>query len=259
MKKMVLALFALFGTVLPVFSQDAAAIVSASRNRIEAATTSTRIRMVTTAKDGSTREQMLDQYSKDDASGKSRTVIVFHRPPSVRGTRFLTLENAGRGNDQWIFLPSLGKVRRIASSEGSDSFMGTDFSFDDISSASRDAGLDTHALVREEAYNGNACYVIESRPKDASYQYSRMVQWIGKDTKINYKLELYNRRNVLVKTVEISDIRDVQGRPTAYTTKMTTIAGGTSTALLTDIIKYDDPVPESVFTTAYLETGKVTR
>ncbi|MDR1352561.1 MAG: outer membrane lipoprotein-sorting protein [Treponema sp.] len=259
MKRIVFVLFALLGTALPVFPQDAAAIVSASRNRIKAATVSTRTRMVTTAKDGSTKEQMLDQYAKDDASGKSRTVIVFQRPPGVRGTRFLTLENRGRGNDQWIFLPALGKVRRISSSEGSDSFMGTDFSYDDISSASRDSDLDTHSLVREEAYNGRACYVIESRPKDASYQYSRMVQWIDKDTKISYKLDLYNRRNALVKTVEMSDIKDVQGWLTAHITKMTTHADGTFTTLFTDIIKYDDPIPESVFTTSYLETGKATR
>ncbi|MDR0453035.1 MAG: outer membrane lipoprotein-sorting protein [Treponema sp.] len=259
MKRTVFTLLALFGAVLSVFSQDAAAIVSASRNRIKAATVSTRIRMLTTARDGSTREQMLDQYSKDNASGESRAVIVFQRPPSVRGTRFLTLENKGRGNDQWIFLPALGKVRRISSSEGSDSFMGTDFSYDDIASASRDADLDTHSLAGEEAYNGIACYVIESRPKDGSYQYSRMVQWIGKESEINYKLELYNRRGALVKTVEMSGIKDVQGWPTVHVTKMTTLAGGTSTSLVTDIIKYDDPIPESVFTTGYLETGRAAR
>ncbi|MDR0708675.1 MAG: outer membrane lipoprotein-sorting protein [Spirochaetaceae bacterium] len=263
MKRIVLMFFVVLGIIPPAFSQDASAssrdagaIVGASRNRIEAATVSTRVRMVTTAKDGSTREQLLDQYSKDDASGRSRAVIVFQRPPGVRGTRFLTLENAGRGNDQWIFLPSLGKVRRIASSEGSDSFMGTDFSYDDISSASRDADLDTHSLVREETYNGRACYVIESKPKDPSYQYSRMVQWIDKDSKISYKLELYNRRNAPVKTVEMSDIRDVQGRPTVHVTRMTSLAERTSTTLFVDIIKYDDPIPESVFTTNYLETGK---
>jgi hypothetical protein len=213
--------------------------------------------MVTAAKDGSTREQQMDQYSKDDAAGNSRSVIVFQRPASVRGTRFLTLETDSRGNDQWIFQPSLGKVRRIVSSEGSVSFMGTDFSYDDIASASRDADLDTHSLVGEEAYNGNACYVIESKPKDASYQYSRMVQWIGRDTKIGYRLELYNRRNVLVKTVEMSDIKDVQGRPTVHTTKMITLNEGTSTTLFVDIIKYDEPISESVFTTSYLEPGKI--
>jgi hypothetical protein len=256
MKRIAFVFFALIGTAVSVFSQDAATIVRSSRNRITAATVSTRMRMVTADKDGGTREQQMDQYTKDDAAGKARSMIVFQRPASVRGTRFLTLETSDRGNDQWIFLPSLGKVRRIASSEGSGSFMGTDFSYDDIASASRDADLDTHSLVREETYNGNPCYVIESKPKDTSYQYSRMVQWIGRETKINYKLELYNKRDALVKTVEMSDVKDVQGRLTVHATKMITLNEGTSTTLFVDIIKYDDPIPESVFTTNYLETGK---
>jgi hypothetical protein len=134
--------------------------------------------------------------------------------------------------------------------------MGTDFSYDDISSASRNPDLDTHALLREESLDGRPCYVIESRPKDASYQYSRMVQWIDKETSINYKLELYDRRNTLVKRVEMQDIRETQGRLASMLTKMTTLSAGTSTTLYVDILRYDDNIPESVFTSRYLETGR---
>jgi hypothetical protein len=101
-----------------------------------------------------------------------------------------------------------------------------------------------------------ACYVIQSVPKDSSYQYSKMILWIAKDTKITLKLELYDRRNTLVKVAEMSGARDVQGRLTTTVTKMTTIASGSSTTIYMDIIKYDDPVPDSVFTTAFLETGR---
>jgi outer membrane lipoprotein-sorting protein len=243
------------GTAL-LSAQDASAIVAASRDRIQADTVSIRSRMVITAKDGSTTERLLDQYSKDDAKKNNRTIIVFQRPASVAGTRFLTIENSGAADDRWIFLPSLGKVRRIAASEGSGSFMGTDFSYDDISSTSRDAGLDTHAILREETLNGRACYVIESRPKDSSYQYSKMIEWIDKDSKVNHKLELYDKKNTLVKIVEMLDLKDVQGRLTPLVTKMTTLAAGTSTAINVDIVKYDDPIPEGVFTTTYLETGR---
>jgi hypothetical protein len=83
-----------------------------------------------------------------------------------------------------------------------------------------------------------------------------MVQWIDTDSKINNKLELYDKRNTLVKVVEVTDIRDIQGRLTPMRTTMTTLAAGTSTVMSVDIIKYDDPIPESVFTTNYLETGR---
>jgi outer membrane lipoprotein-sorting protein len=240
-----------------VFAQDAAAIVKASRDRITADTVSSRSRMVITAKDGTTSERIIDQYSKEGPKG-DRTVIVFQRPASVAGTRFLTMETSGGGEDRWIFLPSLGKVRRIASSEGSGNFMGTDFSYDDISSASRDPDQDNHTLVREETLNGKPCYVIESRPRDSSYQYSRMVQWIDKDSKIGYKIELYDRKNTNspVKVVEMKEVKEIQGRLTPTVTTMTTTNAGTSTTIYMDILKYDDPIPEGVFTTAYLETGR---
>ena len=255
MKKQIILFTLLAAAAFNLYAQDAAAIVQGSRDRIKADTVSTRSRMVIRAKDGSTTERLLDQYSKDGPKG-TRTMIVFQSPASVAGTRFLTMENKGGADDRWIFLPSLGKVRRIAASEGSGSFMGTDFSYDDISSMSRGAELDTHTIMREETIEGVVCTVIQSVPKDSSYQYSKMIQWIGKDSKMVMKIELYDKRSNLVKTVEMSGIKDVQGRLTATITKISTHAAGTSTTITMDIIKYDDPVPEAVFTTAYLETGR---
>jgi len=241
--------------ILNAQANDALTIVRDSRNRIQSETVSVRSRMVIRARNGSTAERVIDQYSKDGPRG-SRTVIVFQRPESVAGTRFLTMENPGSADDRWIFLPAAGRVRRVAASEGSSSFMGTDFSYDDISSVNRSADLDTHSLLREEALNGVACFVIQSVPKDSSYQYSRMIQWIAKDTKITMKIELYDRRNTLVKIAEMSGLKEVQGRLTVTETKMTTLAAGTSTTIFTDRIEYNSPIPESVFTTNFLETGR---
>jgi outer membrane lipoprotein-sorting protein len=239
-----------------LWAQDAESIVRASRDRIKADTVSTRSKMVISAKDGSTTERLFDQYSKDTPTGSSRTMIVFQQPATVAGTRFLTMEKPGSADDRWIYLPGLGKVRRVAASEGGGSFMGTDFSYDDISSASRGAELDTHTLLREEVLGGSQCYVIQSVPKDSSYQYSKMIQWITKDGNITLKLDLYDKRNTLVKTVEMSGIKEIQGRATVTITKITTHAAGTSTTINMDIVKYDAPIPERVFTTGYLETGK---
>ena len=259
-RRTIFACFALFLVQGMVFSQSAslpaAAIVENSRNRIKADTTSTRSRLIKTARNGTVTEQLIDQYSKKDSRGNRRSVIVFQDPASIRGTRFLSMENPGRDNDQWIFLPSLAKVRRIAASEGSDSFMGTDFSYDDISSADRKTDLDNHKVLREEKFQNRDCYVIESIPKNTNYQYSKMIQWIDKGNFINYKVELYDKRSVQVKLLEILEFKEVQGRETNMVTKMTTLAAGTSTSLNIGIVKYDDPIPEGVFTTNYLETGR---
>jgi hypothetical protein len=200
--------------------------------------------MVITAKNGSTTERLIDQYSKDGAGGYARAVIVFQIPATVKGTRFLTMDNASGKSDQWIFLPALGKVWRIASSESVGSFMGTDFSYDDILLMDREAGLDTHTILRE------------SQSKDTDFQYSKMFTWVDNADYRIYKRELYNKRGAVEKVMEISGYKDVQGRNTPTRTKVSTLAAGTSTTISMDIIKYDDPIPEGVFTTAYLETGR---
>ena len=255
--KVFFVMFAGFIAASAAWGQDnALSIVDKSRNRIKADTVSTRFKMVLTAKNGNVTERVMDQYSKKDAKGNNRAVIVFQDPASVRGTRFLTLENPGKDNDQWIYLPALGKVRRIAASEGSASFVGTDFSYDDISSVERKADLDNHKILREEKYKDKDCYVIESNPKDSNYQYSRMVQWIDKSNSVIYRVELFDKKGTQVKLLEILELREVQGRLATVVTKMTTLAAGTSTSLNVANLKYDDPIPEGVFTTNFLETGR---
>lgn len=236
---------------------DAAAIVAESRSHVKADTVSTRSRMVIQAKDGRTSERIIDQYAKDDSGGRARTMVVFQQPASVRNTRFLTMENSGGGDDRWIFLPSLGKIRRIAATEGGGSFMGTDFSYDDMSLQNRDTGVDSHRLLGEETVNGKACYVIESAVRDSAFAYSKYVQWIDKEIKISWKLELYDRKGNLIKLTEVLEAKEVQEQLTTSITKMTTLAAGTSTTVYMDIIKYNDPIPEGVFTTNYLETGRL--
>jgi outer membrane lipoprotein-sorting protein len=167
------------------------------------------------------------------------------------------MDNAAGKSDQWIFLPALGKVRRIASSESGGNFMGTDFSYDDMSAMDRDVALDTHTIMREEALDSAVCYVIQSVPKDSDYPYSKTVSWVDKAHYRIYKSELYDKRGTLAKVMEMSGYTTVQERDTPAQTKVSTVAAGTSTTIYMDIIKYDDPIPEGVFTTAYLETGRV--
>jgi negative regulator of sigma E activity len=134
--------------------------------------------------------------------------------------------------------------------------MGTDLSYDDVSSMKRDVNLDSHTLLREDSLKGLRCFVIESVPKDTSYQYSKMIQWIDKSSLVNRKVELYDRRGALVKVLEILELKDVQDRLTPVVTRMTTVSTGTFTTIYAEIIKYNDPIPEGVFTIGFLETGR---
>jgi len=252
-----IAAWALIALAPGARAQDADAIVKKARNLTAAAkTVMTHSRMVITAKDGKTTEREIVQYAKDDANGLARTVIEFRSPKSVKGTRFLTMDNDKGKSDQWIFLPGLGKVRRIAASEGSGNFMGTDFSYDDMSMMDRDTSLDDHAILGGETLNGADCWKIQSTPKTADYQYAKTVLWIDKANSRIYKAELYDKRGAVVKILEISGYKDVQGYDTATQTKVSTVAAGTSTTIYILEVKYDETIPEAVFTTTYLETGR---
>ncbi|GHT49267.1 hypothetical protein FACS1894102_3720 [Spirochaetia bacterium] len=272
MKNFLVAIMILCGCGL--YAQDAGGIINASRNRINADTISTQSKMIITAKNGNTTERSINQYSKDDANGKNRMIIEFLAPASVRGTRFLTMENKTGVDDRFIYLPELNKVRRIAASEGSGSFMGTDMSYDDIASTDREVDKDTHKVLREEAFGknvpsreafdknapsagaGKMCYVIESKPKDASYQYNKMISWIDKNNSVTYRLELYDKKDNLQKVFETLELKDVQGRLSPWVTKMTTLKDGTFTTIYIQKLAYDSNIPEGAFTTNYLETGR---
>jgi len=255
MKKTVLVMFSFLASVFILNAQDAASIMQAAKDRIQSNTISSRSRMVITAKNGTTTERIIDQYSKDGPNG-SRMVIVFQSPANVAGTRFLRMDAASGDEDRWIYLPNLGKVRRIAASESGGSFMWTDFSYADMS-MDRDVNLDTHTLLREETLNNSLCHVIQSVPHDTSYQYSKTISWIEKSGNMVYKREMYDRKGNLVKVMEMSDFQNKQGRLPPLQIKMATVGAGTFTTIFVDIIKYDDPIPEGVFTTAYIETGRV--
>lgn len=254
-QKYLMLFLAVIGTAT-VYAQDAQEIIDAARNRIDAQTVSTRSQMVLEAKGTVTGERLIDQYSSDAPEG-NRTIIVFQKPATVAGTRFLTMENVKGEDDRWIFLPSLGKVRRIAASEGSGSFMGTDLTYDDISSTDRDVSLDTHTWLREEILAGKSCHVIESIPIDKNYQYSKLVSWIDKESFVAWKIELYGKNGEVVKVLEVLETSVVQSRITPMRTRMTTVADKTSTTINVKIIKYDDKIPEGVFTVDFLATGRV--
>jgi len=83
-----------------------------------------------------------------------------------------------------------------------------------------------------------------------------MVQWIDKANWVNYKIELYDKRGTHIKTLEILELRDIQGKLSPVKTRMTTVSAGTNTVINVEILRYDQSIPDAVFSTAYLETGR---
>ena len=205
---------------------------------------------------GRVSERRIQTLAWEDG-GRTKTITLFLEPAAVRNTRFLTIENHDRDDDRWIYLPSLRKVKRIAASEKDGSFMGSDFSYADISAQEVDEAV--HILLREETLEGRHCYVVESRPtQQAESSYGKTVSWVDGETYLTVKVDLYAADAVSkVKEIVMEGLRQVQNRWIAEKITMKTLASGHSTVLETNQVKYDIPVNPGYFTTGFLQTGRI--
>ncbi len=217
---------------------------------------------VTLSKNGKVEEtRNVGEYGRCK-NGLSDVVMVFLSPASVKDTRFLQKENNGKDDDKWIYLPSLKSTRRVAASDGTKAFVGTDFSYDDMST--REVGDDTHELLKESEDKGNFkdLYVVKSTPKDPkSSQYSYRISYITKDAWIPTYIEMYDKKGKLLKVNEIKAIKKMPGNKNrVYNVPMenvmTNVQSGHMTTMKMVNIEVDKPVPDRNFTTDFLSTGK---
>lgn len=203
---------------------------------------------------GDTKNRIIEQYGREE-NDLMRNVIIFHRPPSVEGTRFLTIERADREDDQWIYLPALDRVRRIAGSEGGDSFMGTDFTYDDLEG--RDIEEYNYELLREERVGDWDTYVVETVPKpETDSQYSRLLQYVDKNSWIPVKIEFYDQEENLLKMNRVHRMEKVQGYWTIIENTMENVQSEHRTKLQVTNFRYNENLPEGLFTVNFLETGR---
>ena len=256
MKKILLFCSLLLCSAAVLFADESAeSVMQATRSKITIESVGTRAKMEVQRNGTTMAELLVDQYSIRQKNNQ-RTFLEIKAPANVKGTRFLMIAKDG-SIDQRIYLPSLGKVRRITGeTEGTESFLGTDFSYNDLSYMEREIGLDTYRMLREETYDGVQCYVIEAVPKDTKSEYAKTDIWVEKDAKRFVKITFYDKKNVLVKVLEMSNYQTSQGIATPMTTKMTTLATNTATVIHIVKMQYNMTIPEKIFSPRYLEQGR---
>jgi uncharacterized protein len=188
----------------------------------------------------------------------NRRVLRFLSPSDVRNTTTLIVEQAGREDDIWIYLPALKKSRRIASDNKKASFVGTDLSYADM--AGHRPGDWTHTVLRQDNLGGAKTQVIESLPKTAAVAsdsgYSKRVSWIAEPHGLAVKAEFYDPAGKLLKTVDSSDIQQVdaaRNKWQAMNVRVKNHQTGHQTAVI--VGKYDtqSQVGEEYFNTRYIE------
>jgi Outer membrane lipoprotein-sorting protein len=185
-------------------------------------------------------------FERVGSHGQSKSIIRFTAPSEVKGVALLIVNHPDRPSDQWMWTPALERDRRVALQDRSTRFFGTDFSFEDLEQ--RDVDQYDHILLGEEMIDGALTWRIQSTPKPSrSSQYTKTIVWIRQNNYATARIDSYDITAV-VRRLQLSDIRQVQGIWTAHETVMTDLRRGSTTRLSLDKVQYNLPMKEDNFT-----------
>lgn len=175
-----------------------------------------------------------------------KSLTVFDHPRDIKGTAFLTFSHSNTQDDQWLYLPALKRVKRIASRNKSGPFMGSEFSYEDLSSFEIDKYR--YRYIRDDTVNGEACFVIEQIPTDKYTGYTKLLVWVDKAHYREQKIEFYDRKNALLKTLNAQDYEQYHQRYwRPHKLSMVNHQTAKTTELITHNLEFNTGLTESDF------------
>ena len=188
-----------------------------------------------------------------------RTLLRFTYPNDIRGTSFLVWEHPDADDERFLFLPALGRVRRIAGQEKQQSFVGSDLSYEDI--GGRDVADYRYTFAAENAVwtapDGTKlpAWSLESRAKDAGAEFPRSVSLILKDRLVSVHADIFDRRNERAKTFDVTRLERVDGIWTALDLMVANERDKTRTELATTTLRYNVGLKPGDFDRRQLDQG----
>ena len=210
-----------------------------------------RVRMVLHKPSGDRTERRMLIRARRKGDGL-QTVIRFLAPDEIAGTAFLTLERAGGGTEQYIYLSGLKRTRRIAGREREGSFMGSDFSYADMQPI--DAKHTKNVRLADEDVGGTPTYVIESTiAEEAGRPYGKIVTWIRKSDFVALRTRFHDRSGELVKTLYARRVETKDGKPVVVESRMQNAKTKHATELVIESMERKADLPDSAFTPSALE------
>lgn len=193
-----------------------------------------------------------------DGGKTEKRIIRFLSPSDVKGTGVLVFDYSDKADDVMLYMPAMKKTRRIAGSQKSQSFMGSEFTFGDFNTPA--LGDFTYKVVKEENAGGESCHVIEVLPKSAdvgdSEGYSKKIYWVSKATNTVRKGEYYDASGDLLKVLTTSDVKlldPAKKRYRAMKLEMENKKNGRKSVFETEKIAFSPNVKDEYFTNTYLE------
>lgn len=203
--------------------------------------------------DESVRKMRLKSLEVQDDGDKGLT--VFDQPRDVKGTAFLNFSHAVKPDEQWLYLPALKRVKRISSRNKSGPFMGSEFSYEDLSSFEIEKYR--YKYLRDEQLDGQDVYVTEQLPNDKHSGYTKLIVWTDKEHHRVRKIEFYDRKKSLLKTLTFKDYQQFLDKYwRAQQLSMVNHQTGKSTDFTTHHLKFKTGLKDKDFNKASLKRAR---
>ncbi len=250
--------------ILPLIAQakdpEARKIMDRVDARYDGEDMQSNMKMILIDKQNRKRIREVDFFTLDHGEDTWK-MLFFSSPVDVKGTGFLTYDYDRRlDDDQWLYLPALHKSKRIASEDKTSSFMGSDFSYADMTS--KEVSDYYYTLIKETNVRGNPCWMIESVPKTekivSDYGYTKAVLFVRKDCYMVVRSVNWVKEGGKLKYMDVKQLKQINGVWTALETHMTTKKGKIrehTTILTHRNVRYNKNLGESLFSLRQLEKG----
>ena len=215
------------------------------------------VQMTITDKQGRERERRMIILRRDDPDsdalednaywGEQKYYVYFQRPSDLNRTVFMVWKHLDSDDDRWLYLPSLDLVRRISATDKRNSFVGSDFFYEDVSG--RNINLDEHELIDTT----DVYYVVKSTPKNPdNVEFAWYESYIHKDSFIPVQISYYKEGGEKYREATALEVETIDGYPTVTNSRMKSLETGSTTTMEYLSVEYDVGLPEDIFTERYL-------
>ncbi|MBS3744826.1 MAG: outer membrane lipoprotein-sorting protein [Wenzhouxiangellaceae bacterium] len=215
------------------------------------------VQMTITDKQGRDRERRMIILRRDESDtdalkdnaywGEQKYYVYFQRPSDLNRTVFMVWKHLESDDDRWLYLPSLDLVRRISATDKRNSFVGSDFFYEDVSG--RNIDLDTHELIDTT----DDYYVVKSTPKrPEEVEFAWYESYIHTDSFIPVQISYYKEGGEKYREATALKVETIDGYPTVTNSRMKSLETGSTTTMEYLSVEYDVGLPEDIFTERYL-------
>ena len=198
------------------------------------------------------RRRVLESTEKERGD---KSIIIFESPRDIQGTALLSHTRILEPDDQWLYLPALKRVKRISSGNKSGPFVGSEFAYEDL--VSQEVDKYEYRWLRDEQCGDLECAVVERYPRYENSGYTRQIVWWDKEEYRVQKIEYYDRKDALLKTLTYHDYKEYEGEYwRADRMAMVNHQNGKSTDLVFEEWTFGAGVSDNEFTASRLRRAR---